>query len=386
MLRVALIVAVIVLPLVAFAPVVRRGEDGKRALFRPGLLALVFGAAGFGFVALVARVLRAELGIAEGSSDVVASAFSILITGPLAESVRVLSVVLPLRSKELRRPYDAMRLSFGAALGFAAASAVVRVAATPIDVLMAIRVGLGLVTHLSLSGLWGFAIGRERRRSVGGKAFQRSFLAATLFGSVAENLLFEQGKLAIWAALPLALSGLITVLVARRDLLSITDKDTKPSRRRRLLRTAPSIEELERALLRKPERPLLFRWIVFGALVTTGVLTALVAASIVLGHRTGVDFAAVDDAAQSFGESAPPLILLGTATLSAFPFSGYLIARASAAQSVLEPALGSSVAIVGMVVLLGLAAPVAVVFALAVAPVAFALACGGAWIGLERTS
>jgi hypothetical protein len=34
--------------------------------------------------------------------------------------------------------------------------------------------------------------------------------------------------------------------------------------------------------------------------------------------------------------------------------------------------------------MLWLAAPIGVLFALAVAPIALGLACGGAWIGLER--
>lgn len=385
MVRAGLLALFVLISLALFAPILRRDEDGRRRVFRAGLATLVLGAIGAGLIALLVRLLRAELGIEPGASDVVATAFSVLIAGPMAETARALAVVGPLRSKELKRPIDAMRLAVGAATGYGVTSALLRASAAPtIDWLFVLRVALGLATHVSLSGLWGFAIGRERRRALGGRAFQRSFFATTLFGSVAENLLFEQGKLAIWAALPLALSGVITALVARRDLLAAGAQSDKPRLRRRLLRAPPSIEELEHALLRKPERPLLLRWIVFGALVTTGVLTALIAASIALGHRTGVDFAAVDNAAQSFEQSAPPLILLGTATLGSFPFAGYLIARASAARSVLEPALGSSVAIVGMVVLLGLAAPVAVVFALAVAPVAFALACGGAWIGLER--
>ena len=65
-----------------------------------------------------------------------------------------------------------------------------------------------------------------------------------------------------------------------------------------------------------------------------------------------------------------------------FPLPGYLVARASGADSVLEAALSTGLAIAGTLVMLGLAAPVAVVFALAFAPIAFALACAGAWIGI----
>jgi len=43
---------------------------------------------------------------------------------------------------------------------------------------------------------------------------------------------------------------------------------------------------------------------------------------------------------------------------------------------------GVAHAIVGTLVMLGLAAPVALVFALAFAPIAFGLACAGAWVGI----
>jgi hypothetical protein len=43
--------------------------------------------------------------------------------------------------------------------------------------------------------------------------------------------------------------------------------------------------------------------------------------------------------------------------------------------------MASGVAIVFMLALLGLAAPVALVFALAFSPIAWGLACAGAWIG-----
>jgi hypothetical protein len=75
--------------------------------------------------------------------------------------------------------------------------------------------------------------------------------------------------------------------------------------------------------------------------------------------------------------------LVATA-LAAFPVAAYLVARASATRSVLEPAISAGVAIAGSLVLLGVASPVAGVFALALAPVAFGLACAGAWFGMAR--
>ena len=67
--------------------------------------------------------------------------------------------------------------------------------------------------------------------------------------------------------------------------------------------------------------------------------------------------------------------------LAAFPASGFLIARASSLPSLLEPALAAVLAIVLALVMLGMLAPVALVFAFALAPIAFGLACAGAWVG-----
>jgi hypothetical protein len=106
-----------------------------------------------------------------------------------------------------------------------------------------------------------------------------------------------------------------------------------------------------------------------------------VALSVVAGNRLGVDFALADEADV---RSSGPLVLLGAAVLSAFPIAGYLVARASSGQGLLEPALAAATTLGLLVAMLWLAAPIGVLFALAVAPIALGLACGGAWIGVER--
>jgi hypothetical protein len=123
----------------------------------------------------------------------------------------------------------------------------------------------------------------------------------------------------------------------------------------------------------------MLRWILLGALVTMGVIITSVVGTVLVARRFGVDFSAVDEGEMT---GAIPLALLGLGVLLAFPASGFLVARASGADSVLEAALSTGLAIVGTLVMLGLAAPVAVVFALAFAPIAFGLACAGAWVGI----
>jgi hypothetical protein len=78
------------------------------------------------------------------------------------------------------------------------------------------------------------------------------------------------------------------------------------------------------------------------------------------------------------------LVLLGVAVLAAFPIAGYLVARASSAGGLLEPALAAALTVGLLVAVFWLAAPIGVLLALAVAPIALALACGGTWIGQER--
>jgi hypothetical protein len=112
-------------------------------------------------------------------------------------------------------------------------------------------------------------------------------------------------------------------------------------------------------------------------------MATTLAGAVALGHRIGVDFAAVDRGDTSTA-SVAPLVLIAAGAIAAFPIAGYLVARASATGSVLEPALSAALAILGSLVLLGLAAPIAVVFAIAFAPIAFGLACAGAWAGITR--
>lgn len=75
---------------------------------------------------------------------------------------------------------------------------------------------------------------------------------------------------------------------------------------------------------------------------------------------------------------------MGTFVLASFAVAGYMVALASDADSVFEPGMGALVAIVVVVALLLTTAPVGVVLALAIAPLAFGLACIGAWFGLQR--
>lgn len=122
----------------------------------------------------------------------------------------------------------------------------------------------------------------------------------------------------------------------------------------------------------------MIRWVLFGSFVTTGAMILGIVGAIVFGHLAHVDFSMVDEHDVS---TTAPVALLGSGLLAAFPTSGFLIARASSLPSLLEPAIAAVLAIVLALVMLGMLAPVALVFAFALAPIAFGLACAGAWVG-----
>jgi hypothetical protein len=150
---------------------------------------------------------------------------------------------------------------------------------------------------------------------------------------------------------------------------------------RTLKRVAPPSIEAVRERLAHRDRRLAFRWVVVGAFVTQGLIVVTVASAVIAGNRFGMDFALADEADV---RAAGPLVLLGVAVLAAFPVAGYLVARASSTGGLLEPALAAALTVGLLVGVLWLAAPIGVLLALAVAPIALALACGGAWIGQER--
>jgi hypothetical protein len=179
-------------------------------------------------------------------------------------------------------------------------------------------------------------------------------------------------------ALPMLVAMGLVTLSALKDLAPSASEDLY-GRKSLHLPEPPSLRSVRRALQRT-DQPLVLRWIVFGAFVNVGAVVVCVAVAVFVARRLGIDLSVADEADM---RSNGPLILLGIAVLSAFPLSGFLVARASGAHAVLEPALAAALSITAAVVVLAFAAPTAVIFAAAIAPVAFGLACGGAWFGMD---
>ena len=184
------------------------------------------------------------------------------------------------------------------------------------------------------------------------------------------------------SALRSAATPVIGVLQGSGDFESVT----LPSRMRRrlsrvsLLPEPPTIHQI-RVAWKHQHRPALLHWIAAGTVICLGSLLVSLVISVVVARWLAMDLSRVDDGDAS---STGPLLLMGTFVLASFPIAGYLVAMASAADSVFEPGMGALIAIVLVVALLSMTAPVGVVLALAIAPLAFGLACMGAWFGLQR--
>lgn len=300
----------------------------------------------------------------------------LLMAAPLEEALKAL-VVWPLY---VRRQLLTARLGLAAAMcagaGFAAGEAAVLAVHEPLDVLGAVRILVLGPAHLFFAGAWGFALGAGR----GGRDrwFPLAWTVAVLLHGLYDHLMLARGPALLWVAVPLLAFMFGAAWVVLRSLAP--ESDAADASSKLSLLSPPSLSDMRRALARK-ERPLMLHWIALGALVTLGVVIASLAGAIYLGHRLGIDFTLANE---SDLQASGPLVLLGSAVLFAFPLSGYLIARASAAESVLEPALASGAAIAFVMFMLSVTEPVALVVAVLIAPLAFSLACGGAWFGLDR--
>jgi hypothetical protein len=367
---------------VTLALIVRR-DDARRAR------AAILGAAGFGVVVgvvvhVLLRVISASLGleIRGTPDDLVVLAFGFLFAGPLEQAALAGATLPALRSAHNDTPSAALRLVLATSLGLIVAKATILGASQPPSALLAVRVWTIGVGEVSLAAMWGYVLAVTRRRTLGGSGFGAAWIAAVVFGAALDHLVFMRGDGALVAAIPLATFTASVATFVGRSVSRTPSKPVPRERRSRYLRAPPPSLTALREALRRSERPVLLGWVVFGALVTVGVVTSSFAAAVFFGHRLGIDFAAVDRG-RSGVDTAAPLVLLGVGLLGGFPIAGFLVARASRSATVMEPALAAGIAIIAFAVLLGAAAPVALVFAIAGAPIAFALACIGAWTGLR---
>jgi RsiW-degrading membrane proteinase PrsW (M82 family) len=316
--------------------------------------------------------------------------FLFAVVAPVGEVTKVVATWPAFRSSRFRKPYDGVMYASLAALGFSAVECATTLRDHRSGTVWLARVFLALPAHVFFACFWGYSLGRAkeaRRRAT--SIFPVSWVVATASHGLYSHIVYGRGAGALVGVAPLLLAMGGIAWVAWRDMQPKTERlsaewpprisGDRFSRTSFLARAEPPSLATVREALRRGDQPVKLRWILLGSLVTVGTMVAGLSAAIALGHFLHVDFSVVDehDAA-----TTAPLALLGFGVLVAFPVSGFLIARASNVPTLLEPALGSAVAILAVCAVLGFAAPIALVFAFAFSPIAFGLSCAGAWAGL----
>ena len=317
-------------------------------------------------------------------TDVAGSTGSLLflfaLVAPLRETSKVAACWPAFKSRHFDEPYDGVVYASASALGFAAIENAVMLRAHPGGVWIA-RAALALPAHLFFAAAWGYALGRAKKRDPGAR-FPALFMLATAMHGFYIHFVYARGPAAMVVALPVLLMMGVIVWFAARDLRRRDDMEgdrmDRLSRVSMEIMTSPPSLRTMSAVLRRRERPVALGWIAVGTMVTLGATDVGVAGAVLFGRYAHVDFSVVDEENVS---TVAPVALLGSGLLAAFPLSGFLIARASSLPTLIEPAMATALAIVLVLVLLGAAAPVALVFAAGLSPIAWGLACLGAWLG-----
>ena len=354
----------------------RAGGDRRPAAALLAALAVAGAASGAAVVGAERAALRWLDWSIEASPGTSLSAFLAIaaLATPLEEATKVVVVWPAVLARRLTGPRLGMLFAVFAAAGFAAASTAMFVASAPVTFVRVLRVLAAFPAHLFAAGVWGYALGHRVLKR--GRLFGVAWVGAVLFRGLYDHIVFGRGPGMLAVALPMLVAMALVTWSALADIAPGEASLRVPLH----LPEPPSLGEMRRAL-RRADQPLALRWILLGALVNVGGVVVCLAAGVFAARRLGIDLSLADEADM---RSNGPLALLGASVLAAFPIVGYLLARASSAHSVLEPAFAAALAIGGAVLLLALTAPTAVVVALAFAPVAFALSCGGAWFGMDR--
>lgn len=316
-----------------------------------------------------------------GNADALLFIFG--FAAPIREAVKVAAMWPAFRSKHFDEPLDGLVYASSAALGFATIENALTLREHPFGWIWIARTAIALPAHVFFACAWGYALGRAKRVKRPGPIFPASWVVATAMHGLYVHLVYGRGPGALVGTVPLLAAMAVATAFAIRDLKAREDRSSRTSMLLErvsslyVVSAPPSLETVRKAM-RREGQPITLRWILFGVLVTVGAMTVGIILAVVFGHYLRVDFSQVDEHDVT---TTGPVALLGSGLLAAFPISGYLIARASSLPTMLEPALASGLAIVLTLVLLGFAAPVAVVFALAFSPIAWGLACAGAWVG-----
>jgi hypothetical protein len=372
-----------IVPVALFAVLLRRTDPRREP--RPlvigtfalgaltGALALVVTSRVEAWTGLDVRVAT----VGQGS----ALTFIFLVVAPVQEAAKVAAAWPAFASKHIDEPYDGVVHAAAASLAYATIEIGAVLHANPIGGIWVARAMLSLPAHVFFACLWGYALGRAKYSRRGPSIFPAAFVASIVAHGLYAHFVYGRGPGALLAVTPLlAAMGFVAWLLAR-DLQA---RDDRPSRvpslpSRRSGRPPPSLATV-RAALKADEEPVRLRWIVFGTFVTLGAMVAGVAVGVFAARAFHIDLSTVDEHDLA---AASPALLVGLGLLLSFPASGGLITRAGGMHTLLEPALANVLALLVTTVALSIAAPVTVVFALALSPIAWVLSFIGAWIARE---
>jgi len=312
--------------------------------------------------------------------------FLFFVVAPVQEAGKVAASWPAFLSRHFDEPYDGVVYASAASLGFAAVENGFVLHAHPEGAIWIARALLSLPAHVFFACLWGYALGRAKHAKARVPIFPAAFVATIVLHGLYTHFVYGRGPGALLGVTPLlALMGFVAWLLGR-DLRGRGDRPSRVSsfagsRLSRLsVAAAPPSLSAVRSALTRADAPVKIRWVLFGSLVTIGAMLVGLAGGVLGARLLGVDLSTVDE--HDIGAAAP-VLLLGVGLLASFPTSGWLIARAAGVRTLLEPALACVLALTITLVCLGLAAPFTVVFALALSPIAWVLACFGAWIGRE---
>jgi RsiW-degrading membrane proteinase PrsW (M82 family) len=376
------------LPAMLFAVLIHRTDERREP---PWLVMTTFALGAV--AALVALVIVGRAASVTGLDVRVSAAgesgalvFLFFVVAPAQEAGKVAAAWPAFLSKHFDEPYDGVVYASASALGFAAVENGYVLHAHPTGGIWIARALVALPAHVFFACLWGYALGRAKRVKTRVPVFPPAFLAAIVAHGLYAHFVYGRGPGALLAVSPLlAMMGFFAWFLGR-DLRA---RGERPSRvpssagsrlsRLSMLTQPPSLSAVRSALTRADD-PVKVRWVVFGALVTLGAMIVGLAAGVITARLMHVDLSLVDE---HNVEDAAPVLLLGIGLLASFPTSGWLVARAAGVRTLLEPALACVLALAVTLVALGFAAPFTVVFALALSPIAWVLACVGAWVGRQ---
>ncbi|HEY1959415.1 MAG TPA: PrsW family glutamic-type intramembrane protease [Polyangiaceae bacterium] len=384
-----LAILVVLLPAAGLLWLVWRTDRQREPLawvIGTALLGLVLGGVAFFLREKVAQFTHLDVDV-----HTVGTGFALVYMfawyAPVGEAAKVAACWPAFQSRHFDEPYDGVVYASAAALGFATIESALLLHEHPhaTGVWIA-RVLFALPAHVFFASAWGWGLGRARQLREPGAYFPMLFLLSVAGHGLYAHIVYGRGPTALVAALPFVLAmGAVAFFLARdlrkRSVISDRSRITTLSiASLEALSKPPSLRAFRDALKQR-QRPIVWRWVAYGAVVHLGGMFLGVAGAILLGHVGHVDFSVVDEHDVS---TAGPVALLVAGILAGFPVAGYLVARAGELPSLFESAASASLALLAILVVLGVVAPVAVVFALALAPIALGLSALGALVGREE--